>query len=118
MSDPPTFKTDLKVTRAVGDQNVTVDLSLTPAPYPKPSRLRVEKDGQKIETLRQFGDFSLIDGSIFFFKEVCVEHAGTYQLTATNYRVDNTSEEVGRAIGSFTLDVICEYPVACWHEFW
>ena len=109
MSDPPKLKTNHRVTHAVGDQNVTVDLGLTPLPFPKPSRIRVEKDGQRIGNSGEFGDFSLVDGSVFFFKEISADHAGTYQLTATNYHLNNTSKEVGTAIGSFTLDVLCEY---------
>ena len=34
--------------------------------------------------------------------------AGTYTLTATNYRLDNTSVVVGTDTGSFTLDVQCK----------
>ena len=33
--------------------------------------------------------------------------AGTYNLTATNYRLDNTSVVVGMDTGSFTVDVQC-----------
>ena len=33
---------------------------------------------------------------------------GTYTLTATNYRLDNTSVLVGMDTGSFTLDVQCK----------
>ena len=33
---------------------------------------------------------------------------GTYTLTATNYRLDNTSVVVGTDTGSFTLDVQCK----------
>ena len=113
MSDPPKFETSHHLTHTVGDQNVKVDLGLTPLPFPKPSRIRVEKDGQRIGNLGEFSNFSLVDGSIFFFKEMTADHAGTYQLTATNYHLDNTSEEVGTAIGSFTLNVLCKYQVAC-----
>ena len=34
---------------------------------------------------------------------------GTYTLTATNYRLDNTSVVVGMDTGSFTLDVQCKF---------
>ena len=109
MSDPPNLKTIQHVTHTVGDQNVKVDVGLTPSPFPMPSRIRVEKDGQRIGNLGESGNFSLVDGSIFFFKEMTADHAGTYQLTATNYYLNNTSKEVGTAIGSFTLDVLCKY---------
>ena len=37
------------------------------------------------------------------------EDTGTYNLTATNYRLDNTSVVVGMDTGSFTLDVQCKF---------
>ena len=42
------------------------------------------------------------------FQPFMREDAGTYILTATNYRLDNTSVVVGMDTGSFTLDVQCK----------
>ena len=40
--------------------------------------------------------------------------AGTYTLTATNYRLDNTNVVVGTDTGSFVLDVQCKFGFGGW----
>ena len=42
--------------------------------------------------------------------------AGTYNLTATNYRLDNTSVVVGTDTGSFTVDVQCKFGFGGWRK--
>jgi len=42
------------------------------------------------------------------------DDSGTYNLTATNYHLDNTSVIVGMDTGSFSLDVQCKLVHALW----
>jgi hypothetical protein len=64
----------------------------------------VEKDGKSIQQ-----SYGIINSSVLLFDKITVEHAGTYCITATNYRLDNSSREVGMSRSCLTLDVTCKY---------
>ena len=106
ISDPPVFKRNDTVTKIHGDRNVAIQFGLNPSPFPAPSNIRVEKNGQSIQ---QSFDITVTNSSVLLFEEITIEHAGIYYLTATNYRLDNSSSEVGTCRSSLTLDVVCEY---------
>ena len=93
-------------TKICGEQNVEIHLGLTPSPFPAPSKIRLGKNGQSIQ---ESDGIAVINGSALLFDEITVEHAGIYCLTATNYRLDNNSREVGTNKSCLTLDVICKY---------
>ena len=106
ISDPPIFKTwNYTVKQRCGEQNVEIHLGLTPLPFPTPCKIRMEKIGQRIQ---QSDSIAVVNDSILLFDEITVDHAGRYCLTATNYRLDNSSREVGIGKSYFTLDVMCK----------
>ena len=103
-SDPPVFKRNDTVYKSSGEKNVEIHLDLTPSPFPLPSKIRLEKDGQSIQDSH---GLAVINGSVLQFDEIAIEHAGIYCLTATNYRLDNHNE-IGTNRSCLTLEVICK----------
>lgn len=111
LSGPPLFKVNQTAKYKENTKHVQIDLGLTPMPFPEPSTITLsfEKKEQRIITSRRSNDSIQFNGSLLLFDEITRDHAGIYFLTATNYRLDNTSREVGTFTGKFTLDVICKW---------
>ena len=102
-SEPPNLIDSLTVVAVEGSNN-TVSLSQTPDAFPFPQQFSWTVNGSPANNNSRvtFGYPSVT------FQRIERGDAGTYNLTATNYRLDNTSVVVGTDTGSFTLDVQCK----------
>ena len=89
---------------AEGGTVTTVTLGQDPEAFPFPQQFQWTRNGEepRNDTRVTYGypgvtfqSFSRVD-------------TGMYNLTATNYRLDNTSVVVGMDMGSFSLDVQCK----------
>ena len=95
---------NLTVVAVEGSTN-TVSLSQTPDAFPFPQQFSWTVNGSPANNNSRltFGYPSVT------FQRFERGDAGTYILTATNYRLDNNSSVlVGMDTGSFTLDVQCK----------
>ena len=103
-SGPPTLR-DLGTIFAIEGANFSQNLeNEMEEAFPYPRSFSWEKDGNTVEnTTRQ--SFGYPDLRI---NPVSRDDSGVYTLTATNYRLDNESVEIGSDSGSFTLDVLCK----------
>ena len=90
---------------AVEGRTGTVSLHQVPDPFPFPQQFRWTVNGSPANNNSRltFGYPSVT------FQPFIRGDAGIYMLTATNYRLDDTSVVVGTDTGSFTLDVHCEF---------
>ena len=89
-----------------GDTNITIDLRQDPAPFPEPSIFNWSKDGRPLS-----GDNNIISltYSNVTFLLVTRNISGNYTISATNFMLDNISQQLGSDVGSFHLDVLCKY---------
>ena len=99
---PPNLIDNLPVVTVEGSTS-TVSLRQTPDVFPFPQQFSWTVNGSPANNNSRvtFGYPSVI------FQRFERGDAGTYTLTATNYRLDNNSVVVGTDTGSFTLDVQC-----------
>ena len=99
---PPNLIDNLPVVAVEGSTS-TVSLRQTPDVFPFPQQFSWTVNGSPANNNSRvtFGYPSVI------FQWFERGDAGTYTLTATNYRLDNNSVVVGTDTGSFTLDVQC-----------
>ena len=86
-----------------GDLNVPINLLQEPAAFPEPSDFDWLVGGQP---LRQ-NDITTTYSSVTF-ASVMRSHTGNYAVTATNFLLDNATQQVGSDAGSFYLDVLCK----------
>ena len=101
-SGPPNLIDNLPVVAVEGSTN-TVSLDQTPDAFPFPQQFSWTVNGSPANNnSRSFGYPSVT------FQSYSRRDAGTYNLTATNYRLDDTSVVVGTDTGSFILDVQCK----------
>ena len=91
---------------AVEGRNYSLNLGTGHDPYPYPRSFTWTKNGVQ---LRNNSKFALVYPSVLFFS-VSRHDSGNYSLNASNYRFDSRDVEVGRAIGSARLNVLCECP--------
>jgi len=105
VSEPPSLQDIPTMTVVEGGGGTTINLDLDPGAFPFPQWFQWTRNGVVITNDTEgitygypgvtFNSFSRYDSA-------------TYNLTATNYRLDNTSVVVGMDMGSFTLDVQCK----------
>ena len=90
---------------AVEGRTGTVILHQVPDPFPFPQQFSWTVNGSPANNNSRltFGYPSVT------FQPYTRGDAGIYMLTATNYRLDDTSVVVGTDTGSFTLDVHCKF---------
>ena len=88
-----------------GDTDFTIDLGQDPAPFPEPGIFNWSKDGQP---LLDDSIVSLTFSNVTFLL-VTRNISGNYTVSATNFLLDNTSQQLGSDVGSFHLDVLCKY---------
>ena len=102
-SGPPNLIDNLPVVAVEGSTN-TVNLGQTPDAFPFPRQFSWTVNGSpaRINSRVTFGYPNIT------FQQFERGDGGTYNLTATNYRLDNTNVIVGMDTGSFTLDVQCK----------
>ena len=100
----PNLTDNLPVVVVEGRTN-TVSLRQAPDAFPFPQQFSWTVNGSPASNNSRvtFGYPSVT------FQQLERGDAGTYTLTATNYRLDNTSVVVGTDTGSFTLDVQCKF---------
>ena len=98
---------DLNVRIQEGDTNVIIDLQQDPAPFPEPSIFNWSKDGQSLSS--NDNNIISIAYSMVTFLLVTRNTSGNYTVSATNFLLDNPSQELGRDIGGFYLNVLCKY---------
>ena len=87
-----------------GGTVTTISLGQAPEAFPFPQLLQWNSNGMVVTngTRVTYG----YPGITFqFFSR---DDSATYNLTATNYRLDDTSVVVGTDMGSLTLDVQCK----------
>ena len=92
------------MTAVEGGIVTTIPLGQAPEAFPFPQLFQWTRNGMVVTngTRVTYG----YPGITFqFFSR---EDSGTYNLTATNYRLDDTSVVVGTDMVSFTLDVQCK----------
>ena len=82
-------------------ENVPVDLRQDPAAFPEPSLFSWNKDGQPLTGLP-------LTYSNVTFDTVRRVDAGNYTVSAANFVIGSSTEQVGSGIGSFYLDVLCK----------
>ena len=101
-SGPPNLINILTVVAVEGSTS-TVSLSQTPDAFPFPQQFSwtVNRSPARNNS-RSFGYPSVT------FQSLNRGDTGAYTLTATNYRLDDTSVVVGMDTGSFILDVQCK----------
>ena len=80
--------------------NVPVELSRSPAAFPEPTLFNWNKDGQA------FTSPSLTYSRVTF-TPLRRSDAGNYVVSATNFIIDTSPNQVGNDTGSFFLNVIC-----------
>ena len=85
-----------------GYADITVDLLQDPAPFPEPRIFTWSKDGQLL-----LADISHTYSNMTF-PSVRRNNTGNYTVSATNFLLDNSSQELGSDTGSFYLDVLCK----------
>ena len=86
-------------------RDLSVDLSAGPNPFPYPRDFHwAREDGVPLRnTSRHAWGYP---GAVLH--KISRTESGMYSLTAVNYDIDDPSEEIGRATGSFQLIVLCE----------
>ena len=101
---PPNLINNLSMIAVEGSTN-TVSLHQAPDAFPFPQQFSWTVNGSPASSNSRvtFGYPSVT------FQQLERGDAGTYTLTATNYRLDNTSVLVGKNTGSFILDVQCKF---------
>ena len=85
-------------------RNVPVDLREDPPPFPEPTSFNWRKDGQPLVGLA-------LTYSNVTFTTIERQDTGNYTVIATNFVLDDPTQQVGNDTGSFYLDVICKYTI-------
>ena len=99
----PNLHKNLIVRLQDGDVNIPVDLHQDPAPFPEPDIFNWSKDGQQLSA-----DVNATYSTLTF-STVTKNSTGKYTVTATNFLLDNSSQQLGSDTGCIFLDVLCEY---------
>ena len=99
----PNLKDNLLMKIEENSENVPIDLLQEPTAFPELSSFTWRKDGQRLDD----SGVSLTYSNATFAK-VMREDAGVYTVSATNFVVGSTTQQVGTDTGSFRLDVICK----------
>ena len=102
-SEPPNLIDSLTVVDVEGSTN-TVNLSQAPDAFPFPRQFSWTVNGSPANNNPRV-TYGYPSVTFLRFEQ---RDAGTYTLTATNYRLDDTNVVVGTDTGSFTLDVQCK----------
>ena len=88
-------------------RNVPVDISLDPEPFPLDTlSFSWIKDNQSLT--RSGGSGLTLAYSSVTFPTIRRSDAGVYSVSASNHIIGDSSQQIGDATGSFTLDVICK----------
>ena len=98
---------NLNVKIREGNTKVTIDLQQDPAPFPEPCIFNWSKDGQLLSS--DNNSIISITYSMMTFLLVTRDISGNYTVSATNFLLDNTSQQLGSDIGGFYLNVLCKY---------
>ena len=93
---------DLLVRIEEGTETITIDIYQEPAAFPEPSSFIWSKDGAPLTSLIQ--TYSSVTFTTFGRNDT-----GNYTVSATNFLLDNLTNQVGNDTGSFLLDVICKF---------
>ena len=104
VSEPPILRDIPTMTVVEGGGVTTIPLDLDPEAFPFP-QFRWTMNGQVATNNTARVTYSYPGVTFTSYDRV---DSGTYNLTATNYRLDNTSVIVGMDTGSFSLDVQCK----------
>lgn len=91
---------DLRLNIVENTVSVPVELSQSPVAFPEPTLFNWSKNGQA------FNDPSLTYSSVTF-TPLRRSDTGNYMVSATNYILGSSTEQVGNDTGSFFLNVIC-----------
>ena len=84
--------------------NVSVDLSQGSTAFPEPTTYSWTRNGVELS-----GPSPVLTYSTAIFPVISRNDAGSYAVSAANYALDNDSISVGSDMGSFSLDVLCEF---------
>ena len=87
-----------------GKQNFTINLSIGSEPFPYPRKFQWTRNG----VLIQNSSAAILGYPGITLHNVSRADGGVYSLSAFNYRLDEPSIEIGRATGTFELDVQCK----------
>ena len=99
---PPNLQSNIVVRIEENSENVPVHLRQEPAAFPEPTLFSWNKDGQPLTRLT-------LTYSNVTFDTVRRSDAGNYTVSATNFVIGSRTEQVGSDIGSFYMDVLCEF---------
>ena len=106
---PPNLRDNFLVLIEENSENVPVDLRQEPAAFPEPTQFTWNRDGQQLNGLDQ--TFSNLT-----FGTIRRGDAGNYAVSATNFVLNSTVEQVGTDTGSFTLNVICKLAICMYMQ--
>jgi len=104
VSEPPSLRDIQPMTVVEGGGVTTINLDLDPEAFPFP-QFQWTMNGQVAMNNTPRVTYSYPGVTFTSYDR---DDSGTYNLTATNYRLDNTSVVVGMDTGSFSLDVQCK----------
>ena len=102
---PPNLKDNFVVRVLEGRRNVSVDLALDPRAFPVPFLFSWTKGGESLTTVTG----PTLTYSTAAFDTIERQDSGDYAVNATNFILDNPTQQIGSDTGSFTLDVICKF---------
>lgn len=88
-----------------GQRNISVDLALDPPAFPVPSSFSWTKDEKNLTTVTG----PTLTYSSTTFDTIERQDSGNYAVNATNFILDNPTQQIGSDTGSFILDVICKF---------
>jgi hypothetical protein len=114
-SGPPTLQDNVVVKIEENTNNVSIDLSQDPAPFPTPTIFIWYKNGEQLS----LNDLDLVTDwtySMATFSTVRRVDAGRYAVSATNF--GKRQQQIGSDSGGFHLDVICKLKCSIFvHQF-
>ena len=92
------------VREVVEGTSLSLDLRTGRDPFPYPQEFQWTRNSDVLSNSSQ----ALWGYPGVALRDVSRTDSGLYSLSATNYRLDNPSEEIGRSTGSFQLNVLCK----------
>ena len=100
---PPNLMDNFVVRVLDGRRNIPVDLALDPPAFPIPSLFSWTIHRESLNT------GPALTYSTATFDTIERRDSGDYAVNATNFILDNPTQQIGSDTGSFTLDVICKF---------
>lgn len=101
----PTLRDNLKMNIIEGTTNVSIDISDSYPAFPFPMIFQWQRNGINIASNTSTVTYGY---PVVNFANVSRSDTGNYSLTATNFLLDGSDEQLGNDSGSFNLNVLCK----------